>query len=114
MTSSKPPASPLYHRIYALVRQIPAGHVATYGQLARLVGCTPRTVGFALAALPAGNKIPWQRVVNRQGRISPRSEGEGSHLQSALLAGEGLSFDPLGRIDLSAHLWAFAPPEDGT
>jgi methylated-DNA-protein-cysteine methyltransferase-like protein len=113
MIRSKPQASPLYQRIYTLVGQIPPGRVATYGQLARLVGCTPRTVGFALAALPAGNRIPWQRVVNSQGRISPRRDGEGSPLQSALLAEEGLAFDSLGRIDLSAHLWAFAPPEDG-
>ena len=93
--------SPLYNRIYALVRQIPPGRVITYGGIARQVGCTARTVGFAMAALPAGHDVPWQRVINSQGQVSPRRNDDGALIQRQLLEAEGVPFDARGRVDLS-------------
>ncbi|MFO7766248.1 MAG: MGMT family protein [Pelovirga sp.] len=88
----------LYQRIYALVKQIPPGQVASYGTLARMVGTTPRVVGFALAALPDQSDVPWQRVINRQGRISAGKDSDRATLQQALLAAEGVCFDATGRV----------------
>ncbi len=104
--------SPLYQSIYGLVRQIPSGYVSTYGRIAQLCGCTARTVGFAMAALPVGSDVPWQRVINRQGRVSPRTDGEGNLLQQALLEAEGLNFDSCQRLDLVVCSWNFAQAED--
>ena len=107
---SDPPEPSLYQRIYALVRQIPPGHVTSYGRIARLVGTTPRAVGFAMAALPYGSGVPWQRVINSQGKVSPRTDGEGNILQHDLLISEGVFFDAKGRIDLNRFGWIF--PEE--
>ncbi len=58
----------LYNRIYLVVRQIPRGQVATYGQIATIVGnCTARMAGYAMAAAP--DDVPWQRVVNAKGKV---------------------------------------------
>ena len=74
--------TPLYVRIYDLVRQIPPGKVATYGQIAGVVGgCTARMVGYAMAAVPEGLDVPWQRVINAKGKISPHGFGYGTWLQ---------------------------------
>lgn len=101
----------LYNRIYALVRQIPPGRVTTYGRLAREAGCTARTVGFAMASLPAGHDVPWQRVINSRGEVSPRRSGDGDLIQRSLLEAEGVCFDQRGRVDLSRYGW-FAPAEN--
>lgn len=98
----------LYDRIYALVRQVPPGHVTTYGDVARLLGCTARTVGFAMAALPDGHDVPWQRVINSQGKVSPRADGDGSRIQQVLLEAEGVCFDRGERVDLGRYGWNFA------
>lgn len=96
----------LYHRIYAVVRQIPYGHVATYGQVAAIVGkCTARSVGFAMAAVPAAADIPWHRVINHEGRISPRRRGDGSIRQRKLLEAEGIRFDRQGRVSFHEVGW---------
>ena len=100
-------ATPLYPRIYALVRQVPPGRVTTYGRIARLTGCTARTVGFAMAALPAGHDVPWQRVINGQGKVSPRRDGDGNLIQRLLLEAEGIPFDARESVDLDAFGWAF-------
>ena len=102
--------SPSYrHRVYAVVRQIPPGKVATYGQVAGLVGgCTARMVGYALSSLPDGSDVPWQRVINSLGRISPHGHGLGSLLQRQLLLAEGVALDLTGRIDLSIFGWLAA------
>jgi methylated-DNA-protein-cysteine methyltransferase-like protein len=97
--------NPLYRGIYALVRRIPPGRVTTYGRIAREVGCTARTVGFAMAALPAGHDVPWQRVINSQGKISPRRNCDGDLVQRQLLEAEGIPFDPRGRVDLVRYGW---------
>lgn len=101
-----PPAErePLYARIYAVVRLIPAGMVATYGQIAAIVGgCTARMVGYAMAACPAD--VPWQRVVNAQGKISPRADHWGTEVQRLRLIEEGVEFDADFRIDLARVRW---------
>lgn len=96
----------LYDRIYAAVRQIPAGRVATYGQIAHLVGgCSAQMIGFALAGMPAGSDVPWQRVVNRLGKISPRGVGFDSMIQRTLLEEEGVVFTLEGVIDLKIYGW---------
>lgn len=96
----------LYERIYAVVLQIPAGRVATYGQIARCVeGCTPRIAGYAMAAVPEGSGIPWQRVINSQGKISPRGSGDGALHQRALLESEGIIFTPQNKVDLKKFGW---------
>lgn len=102
MTSSK------YQDIYAVVRRIPAGRVATYGQVARLAGLPghARMVGYALSALKDQLPIPWHRVVNAQGRISCRSEsGTPDLVQRLRLENEGVQFDRQGRIPLDRYLW---------
>ena len=91
-------------RVYDLVRQIPRGKVSTYGQIARLAApCTARMVGFALAGMPQGSDVPWQRVINRQGKIS--LTGPDAALQRALLEDEGIRFDADGVIDLDEFGW---------
>lgn len=96
---------PLYARIYAIVRLIPAGQVATYGQIAEIVGgCTARMVGYAMAACP--DDVPWQRVVNAQGKVSPRADHWGSEVQRLRLIEEGVEFDTDFRIDLERVRWS--------
>lgn len=97
----------LRERIYAVVARIPRGRVATYGQVAALakIGAQPRLVGYALAALPDGTRLPWHRVVNAQGRVSPRATPGWDALQRALLEREGVTFDSRGRIDLVRLCW---------
>ncbi|MBN1218677.1 MAG: MGMT family protein [Anaerolineae bacterium] len=98
--------TPIYEQIYAVVRQIPPGQVATYGQVAAIVGgCTARMVGYAMAALPYDTDVPWQRVINRQGKVSPRSSGHGSAVQRQILEAEGIRFDRQGRVDFEQVGW---------
>jgi methylated-DNA-protein-cysteine methyltransferase-like protein len=91
-----------FERVYALVRQIPRGKVATYGQIAQWLGWPrgARTVGWALRALETDD-VPWQRVVNAQGRVSLR----GDTTQQTLLETESVVFDHTGRIDLKVYGW---------
>jgi methylated-DNA-protein-cysteine methyltransferase-like protein len=90
------------------VERIPKGKVATYGQVAALAGypgCA-RQVGYALHALEDGSSLPWHRVVNRKGSVSPRSTLGWERLQQQLLLeGEGVVFDARGRLDLDRHRW---------
>jgi methylated-DNA-protein-cysteine methyltransferase-like protein len=100
------PVSSRYERVYALVRVIPAGQVATYGQLARLAGCTARVAGYAMAAARPADEVPWQRVINSQGRVSQRREGaDGDVRQRRMLEKEGVIFDAYDRVDLAAFTW---------
>jgi len=105
--------------VWEFVRQVPAGKVVTYGRIAEmLAGQVPvdparyreygaRWVGSAMAACPAD--VPWQRVVNAQGGLSPR-RGGGEFLQRQLLEQEGVEFDAKGRIDLKRFGWQTAEP----
>ncbi len=96
-----------YRRIYRVVRRIPRGAVATYGQIAELVGLPrqPRQVGYALHALPRGSDVPWQRVINAKGEVSARSTPGVEGLQRAALEREGVVFDARGRVDLGRYQW---------
>lgn len=100
-------------KVWEIVRQIPDGRVMIYGQIAGMIP-TPegmdeaeynafraRWVGSAMAACPAD--VPWQRVINAQGKVSPR--GPGAQHQRTLLEGEGVTFDDHGRIDLAHFGW---------
>ena len=97
-----------FDQVYAVVRQIPRGKVATYGQIAFWLGWThgARTVGWALRATPGGQSIPWHRVINSKGQLSAFDDGT----QRALLETEGLIFDEEGRVTLRDVIWA-GPPE---
>lgn len=96
----------VYEKIYRQVKCVPDGKIATYGQIARLVGgCAARQVGYAMAALPDGAGVPWHRIVNHKGEISLRSGSDGHRLQRILLEAEGVVFSWDGKIDWDAYLW---------
>jgi len=100
--------SDFYQAVYAVAGDIPRGKVMTYGQIATVLG-TPRAaraVGYALRACDA-ERVPWQRVINGQGRIS--GHGERPTLQRALLEKEGIRFDETGTCDLKRYRWE--PPD---
>lgn len=100
-----PVNSGLYDKIYTLVRQIPRGRVATYGQISRILGnCGPRQVGYAMAAV-RDDTVPWHRVINSQGRISIRSTGDECPEQQRLLEAEGVLFSASGRVNLTHFGW---------
>ncbi len=102
-----------YERIYAIVRQIPPGQVATYGQVAELAGLVgkPRLVGYALYRVDmTTDDVPWQRVINAKGEVSQSPLRNGTdYIQRAILEDEGIEFDSRGRVDLSQYKWR--PPE---
>jgi methylated-DNA-protein-cysteine methyltransferase-like protein len=111
---SPPDPNAFRQEVWALVKQIPAGQVATYGQIASLIappaGIDPhsylslgaRWVGSAMATCP--DDVPWQRVVNSQGKIS-LSNPKAVQEQRVLLEAEGILFDTHDRIDLSRYRW---------
>ncbi len=108
MSRREEPRSASYERIYRVVRRIPAGKVATYGQVAAMAGLPgqARQVGYALNALPRGTDVPWQRVINAKGEISPRGDGSRwEEYQRHLLEEEGVVFDPRGRVDFERFRW---------
>jgi methylated-DNA-protein-cysteine methyltransferase related protein len=92
-----------YERIYLVCEQVPAGQVATYGDIASVVGagCDARTVGYAMAALGSrAHRVPWQRIINRTGGISTSGAR-----QRELLEAEGVAFDAKGHVRMDAHHW---------
>ena len=110
-----PPKRELFNQqVWALVRQIPPGKVSTYGQIASFLpppaGMDPKSylafgarwVGGAMAACPQG--VPWQRVINSQGKISLRPGGGGSN-QREMLEEEGIVFDDHDRVNLKVYAW---------
>jgi methylated-DNA-protein-cysteine methyltransferase related protein len=102
------PADSSYRKIWAVVNRIPRGRVATYGQVARLAGLPnhARLAGYALHALPARSDVPWHRVVNAKGEVSPRRDGSEHHrLQRVMLEKERVRFDARGRIPLAVFRW---------
>jgi len=98
--------STTYKTIYKIVMQIPRGSVATYGQVAKLAGISgqARQVGYALNAI-TDNHIPWHRVINAKGEISPRSDSAFARLQRELLEHEGIKFSSQGKISLQLYGW---------
>lgn len=93
-----------FDAVYAMVRRIPEGRVASYGQIAFFLGWPrgARTVGWALRALTPGSGVPWHRVVNARGKISLSNPKR----QRELLEAEGVVFDTKGRIDLKRFGWS--------
>ena len=103
---SLPVKNSVYRQIYEIVRMIPVGKVASYGQIASILDrCTPRMVGYAMAALPSGSDVPWHRVINSQGKISQRAGGEGENIQRLLLETEGVAFNANGKLSFEKFGW---------
>jgi methylated-DNA-protein-cysteine methyltransferase-like protein len=104
-------------RVYEIVRQIPAGKVMTYGQLALILGegYTARTVGYVMHGADS-ESVPWQRVINSQGRSSMGKLTIPVNLQQELLEAEGVEFDTSGKCDLGEFQWfpeGRQPEQDG-
>jgi methylated-DNA-protein-cysteine methyltransferase-like protein len=119
MGFSSPPDPIAFNlQVWEVTRLIPPGKVATYGQIARMIAppqgmnprdyqaWSPRWVGGAMAACPEG--VPWQRVINSQGKISLR-KGSGANKQKQLLEEEGIRFDERQRVDLKIYGWEGPP-----
>ena len=96
-----------YSMIYQIIRKVPKGKVATYGQIAFLVGIPrgARQVGYALHSLPDGSDVPWQRIINSRGKISYKSASFFENIQYQLLVSEGIIFEESGKIDLQKFQW---------
>ena len=96
-----------YDEVYSVVRLIPKGKVATYGQIAKILASpnASRAVGYALHFNPAPGIIPCHRVVNRFGRLAPAFAFGGEEVQAQLLAEEGVFCDENFIVDLSKYLW---------
>ena len=117
--ASPPNLQAYYEQVWNIVRQIPFGKVAAYGQIAKMIppppdveveayaAFAPRWVGGAMAACP--DDVPWQRVINSQGKISER---EGAERQRQLLESEGIIFDAKGRVDLKKYGWSGRNEDD--
>lgn len=101
--------SDTYKKIYRVIRKIPRGKVATYGQIARLAGFPnqARLAGYALHALrenASSEAVPWWRVINAKGEIS-LTDFSGADLQRSLLEREGIVLSPHGKVDLEEYGW---------
>jgi len=95
-------------RVWRMVQRIPPGRLATYGQIAELIGAygCARQVGWSLHRLALPSHVPWHRVVNAQGRISMSLSREGSDwIQRELLLAEGIPVDAEGRLPLARYRW---------
>jgi len=93
-------------QIYDLVRQIPAGKVATYGDVARVIGINPRYVGYVLHHNSYPGVIPCHRILNAQGRVAVTFAFGGGSAQQKLLEAEGIDF-VRGRLDLVKYRYIF-------
>ncbi|MBI5349026.1 MAG: MGMT family protein [Chloroflexi bacterium] len=110
-------------KVWEIVRKIPRGKVTSYGRIAAMIatpngmtlkeyeGVGARWVGSAMAQCP--DDVPWQRVINSQGKISIRKNSDGHLLQKKLLDDEGIEFDLKDRIDLSRYGWNADQPTLG-
>lgn len=96
----------LYKRVQQVVERIPVGKVASYGQIAKMLGkCTARQAGYAMAAVPDGSSVPWHRVINSQGKLSARADGAPDPRQREALLAEGVLFSNSGRVDFDQYGW---------
>ena len=106
-----------FETVWDIVKQIPEGKVSTYGQIASMIPppdgvnpdqmkrLSPRWVGTAMRKTPSGKGIPWQRVINSQGKISFPVGSEQAEKQQRLLEMEGVEFDKNGKVDFSVVGW---------
>ena len=96
-----------FENVYEAVQLIPRGKVATYGQIARMIGAprSSRAVGYALHANPRPGVIPCHRVVNREGRLAPAFAFGGPEIQAQLLESEGVEVGEDFIVDLEKYLW---------
>jgi len=99
-----------YEQVYAVVKRIPQGQVTTYGRVASMLGRpnAARAVGYALSALKdqANHGVPWQRVINSQGRISIVNREHSVNEQAELLREEGVAVSESLQVDFECYLWA--------
>ena len=100
MKTKKHP-SELFEQVLRTIESIPEGCVASYGQIADIVGTGPRQVAQALCSVPEGRSIPWFRVINSAGKISDHGSYD---VQRALLEAEGIIFEK-GRTDFEIYGW---------
>ena len=116
-----PPNDDFFETVWLIVKQIPEGVVSSYGQIATMIPpmsevtpddykrLSPRWVGSAMRNVPSGSDVPWQRVINSQGKISlPGATGA---KQRSLLEAEGVEFDASGTVDLGVYGWQ-GPDDD--
>lgn len=107
--TTRPPS--FYEQVYAVVRRVPRGRVTSYGRIAQMLGRpnAARAVGYALNALAqkedSAPPVPWQRVINSQGRISTPNMDGGADMQARLLRAEGVVVSDDLRVDLEVYLW---------
>ena len=99
--------SAVFDRVYEIVRQIPPGKVAYYGQIAAMLGMprAARMVGTALSQCPSGSGTPCHRVVDKTGGTKPTFDDFAPGTQRHMLEAEGVAFLPNGRVDMARHLW---------
>lgn len=112
-----PNAKTFFETVWEIVREIPAGRVSSYGQIAsmippdsdmepaRMKRLAPRWVGTALRKTPRGKAIPWHRVINSRGAISFPAGSPPANEQRRLLEMEGVEFDSRGQVDLRRYAW---------
>jgi methylated-DNA-protein-cysteine methyltransferase related protein len=108
LRTAPPPGDEAAAAIYAVIRRIPKGWVATYGQVAAMAGMPRRArlVGRVLQQLDAKSDVPWHRVVNAKGEVSFSHSRNGSDaLQQRLLKKEGIKFDARNRFNLERFRW---------
>jgi methylated-DNA-protein-cysteine methyltransferase-like protein len=110
--------APFYRKVYAIVRKIPRGKVTSYGRIAEMLGHhgAARQVGYAMSALKSDNPkyrdVPWQRVVNHEGRIVIKGSGEGRLYQAELLQEENVELSNDLKVNMEAHLWEGLLPHE--
>lgn len=112
-----PNAKQFFETVWDIVRQIPEGRVSTYGQIASMIPPTdytdpdqmkrlaPRWVGTAMRKTPKGTSVPWQRVINSQGKISFPAGSPQAEEQQQLLELEGIAFDNKGKVNFAEVGW---------
>ena len=103
-----------FNSVYKIVAEIPEGKVATYGQIAAMLGQprSARVVGWAMKAAPEHLHLPCHRVVNRLGEMSPNYAFGSEDVQRGMLSSEGITFKEDGCIDMKKHLWKGIVRED--
>ena len=98
-----------FEKVYDIVSRIPEGQVATYGQIALIMGSphSSRIVGYAMNKAPSDQNLPCHRVVNREGKLAPDYVFGGQEIQRGMLEKEGITFLENGCIDMEKHMWRF-------